>query len=394
MINLTRLLCEINQSTGSPRPAAEFGKRDTAEARRPLVVWNITRSCNLKCVHCYADADAREFPGELDWVGYRDVIDSLAAFRVPDLMLSGGEPLIHPLFFYIAGYARERGLRLTLSTNGTLLTPETAKKIRGLDFAFVGISLDGVGEAHDRVRGRAGTFEKAVAAFRNCRAVGQKAGVRVTLARDTVEDLDNILDFIEKEDIPHISFYHLVYSGRGANLSPLEPDETRMALDKIMDRVESWHSVGNPREVFTVDQPADGPYLLLRLAKSNPERAGKALEQLRANVVGNQGSGVGVANIDTQGNVHPDEFWQDHTLGNVRDRLFNRIWLDLSDPVLRELRKTPHPLGGRCAGCNYLELCGGGFRARAWQRFGDPWAEDPSCYLSDSEISGSCPVPG
>jgi len=393
MINLTRLLCEVEQPADGLRYGMGHGSPGLASERRPIVVWNITRRCNLKCVHCYSDSDSREFPGELNWLECRSVIDNLAAYRVPALLLSGGEPLIHPLFFYIAGYARELGLRLTLSTNGTLITPEIAKKLRDVGFSYVGISLDGIGETHDRFRGRAGVFEKAVNAFRNCRAVGQKVGLRLTLTKNTVDDLDSILDFIEEEDIPRVCFYHLVYSGRGANLSLLSPDEMRAALDKIMDRVEAWHRDGKTREVLTVDQPADGPYLLMRLEKSDPGRARKALELLRWNGGGNNSSGVGIANVDTQGNVHPDQFWQAHTLGNVRDRSFNTIWRDMSDPILRELRRNPRPVKGRCANCRFLQICGGGFRVRAWQKFGDPWAEDPGCYLSDAEISADETAP-
>lgn len=388
MINLTRLLCGTEQPADSLRYGMGHGAPASASERRPIVVWNITRRCNLKCVHCYSDSDAREFPGELSWGECRDVIESLASFGVPALLLSGGEPLIHPLFFFIARYARERGLRLTLSTNGTLITAEVARKLRDIGFSYVGISLDGIGETHDRFRGRDGAFEKAVAAFRHCHAAGQKAGLRLTLTRNTVSDIDRILDFIEAENIQRVCFYHLVYSGRGANLSLLSPHETRAALDKIMDRVETWHRAGIAREVLTVDQPADGPYLLMRL-KDDPARAAKALELLRWNGGGNNGSGIGLANIDTQGNVHPDQFWQSHTLGNVRQNTFNAIWRRTDDPVLQALRQNPRPVKGRCENCRHLRICGGGFRVRAWQKYGDAWAEDPGCYLSDEEIAAS-----
>ena len=386
MINFTRLLCGVSQPADALRYGMGHGAPASAAERRPIVVWNITRRCNLKCVHCYSDSDAKDYPGELTWEQCRAVIDDLADFGVPGLLLSGGEPLIHPRFFDLARYGRERGLRLTISTNGTLITPDTAAQLREIGFAYVGISLDGIGETHDQFRGKVGSFAKAVAAFKYCKAVDQKAGLRLTLTRHTVTDIDRILDFIEAEEIQRVCFYHLVYSGRGVNLSLLEPEEIRTALDKIMDRVEAWHAAGLDREVLTVDQPADGPYLLQRLA-SDPERCAKALELIRWNGGGNHSSGVGIGNIDTQGNVHPDQFWQTYNLGNVKEQPFSQIWSRTDDPILNGLRTRPRPVTGRCATCKYLDLCGGGFRVRAWQRFGDPWREDPGCYLSDEEIA-------
>ncbi len=389
MINFTRLLCDVAQPADALRYGMGHGAPGSAAERRPIVVWNITRRCNLKCVHCYSDSAAREYPGELSWDQCRAVIDDLAAFGVPGLLLSGGEPLIHPRFFDLARYARERGLRLTISTNGTMITPEVAARLHEVGFAYVGISLDGIGETHDRFRGVPGAFAKAVAAFKHCKAVGQKAGLRLTLTRQTVADIGQILDFIEAEEIQRVCFYHLVSAGRGVNLSLLDPKEIRPALEKIMDRVEAWHLAGLDREVLTVDQPADGPYLLARLTKdaAHPERYERALELIRWNGGGNNSSGVGIGNIDTQGNVHPDQFWQGLTLGNVKEKPFSEIWSRTDEPVLNGLRTRPRPITGRCAECRYLDLCGGGFRTRAWQHFGDPWREDPGCYLSDAEIA-------
>ncbi len=386
MINFTRLLCDVAQPADGLRYGMGHGAPTSAAERRPIVVWNITRRCNLKCVHCYSDSDARDYPGELTWEQSKAVVDDLARFGVPALLLSGGEPLIHPRFFDLSKYATERGLRLTISTNGTLITPEIAVRLREIGYSYVGISLDGIGETHDQFRGKPGAFAKAVAAFKYCKEAGQKAGLRLTLTRHTVTDIDRILDFIEAEDIRRVCFYHLVYSGRGVNLSLLEPGEIRTALDKIMDRVETWHAAGLDREVLTVDQPADGPYLLARLAR-DPARHALALKLIQWNGGGNNSSGIGIGNIDTQGNVHPDQFWQDHTLGNVKEQPFSEIWSRTDDAILNGLRTRPRPVGGRCATCRHLDICGGGFRVRAWQRYGNPWHEDPGCYLSDEEIA-------
>jgi len=387
MTNLTRLICDTPQPADALRYGRGHGAPASAATRKPIVVWNITRSCNLRCAHCYSDSTANRYPGELNMDQCKAVIDDLADFGVPGLLFSGGEPMIHPQFFNLAAYARECGLRLTLSTNGTLIDAEAAERLKELQFAYVGISLDGIGATHDHFRGREGAFDKSVAAFRHLAGVEQKTGLRLTLTRHTVGDLDRILDFIEQESIQRVCFYHLVYSGRGSQLSLLTPDETRNALDKIIARVEAWNRAGQPREVLTVDQPADGAYLWMHLQRTNPERADRAYELLRWNGGGNHSSGTGLANIDTQGNVHPDQFWQDHTLGNVKRTPFSQIWTRKDDPLLNGLRSSERPLMGRCGDCRFRDICGGGFRVRAWQRYGNPWAEDPGCPLTDEEIS-------
>jgi radical SAM protein with 4Fe4S-binding SPASM domain len=387
VINITKLYCGLSQSADALRYGQGHGAARTAAERRPIVVWNITRRCNLKCIHCYSDSDAREYPGELTWDQCRGVVDDLAQFGVPGVLLSGGEPLIHPRFFDLAAYARSKGLRLTLSTNGTLIDRDAAQRIKNTGFAYVGISLDGIGATHDHFRGRQGAFDKTVAAFRHCKAVGQKVGLRLTLSAHNIADLERILDFIEAEDIDRVCFYHLVYSGRGSNVVDVSHEETRAAVDKIIDRTASWAASGRPREVLTVDQPADGAYLYLRLLEEKPERAEEVLNLLRWNGGGAHGSGTGIGNIDTQGNVHPDQFWQSLTLGNVKQRPFSEIWRDDGNATLAALRNRAGRLEGKCAGCRFLNICGGGFRVRAVQVHGNLWAPDPACYLTKDEVA-------
>lgn len=386
MLNLTRLYCGLSQPADALRYGHGHGAPKSAADRRPIVVWNITRRCNLACIHCYSDSAAREYPGELSWEQMCGVVDDLAGFGIPALLLSGGEPMIHPRFFDLARYARQKGLRLTLSTNGTLIDGERAAQLKDIGFAYVGISLDGIGATHDHFRGRAGAFDKTVAAFRHCKAAGQKVGLRLTLSAHNVADIDRILDFIEREDIDRVCFYHLVYSGRGADVADVGHGDTRSVLDKIMDRTSAWAARGRPREVLTVDQPADGAYLYLRLLREDPRRAAEVRELLRWNGGGANSSGIGIGNIDTQGNVHPDQFWQALTLGNVKQRPFSEIWTQSTDETLRGLRQRLPRLQGKCAGCGFKDICGGGFRVRALQVHGNAWAEDPACYLTDEEI--------
>jgi radical SAM protein with 4Fe4S-binding SPASM domain len=387
MINITKLYCGISQPADALRYGQGHGAPVAASERKPIVVWNITRRCNLKCIHCYSDSDAREYPGELSWDQCVGVVDDLAQYGVPGVLLSGGEPLIHPRFFDLATYARGKGLRLTLSTNGTLIDQEAATRIKGLGFAYVGISLDGIGATHDYFRGREGSFNKAVQAFRNCKEVGQKVGLRLTLSRNNIDDLDRILDLIEQEDIDRVCFYHLVYSGRGSNLVDVTHEDSRNAVDRIIDRTVRWAAEGKPREVLTVDQPADGAYLYLRLLRENPARAEEVMALLKWNGGGSHGSGTGIGNIDTQGNVHPDQFWQSLTLGNVKQEPFSKIWRNQNNETLMALRNRTSRLEGRCSTCRFLGVCGGGFRVRAVQVHNNLWAPDPACYLTDEEIA-------
>lgn len=387
MINVTKLYCGESQPADALRYGQGHGAPRSAAERRPIVVWNITRRCNLRCLHCYSDSEAREYPGELSLEQCRAVIDDLADFGVPAVLLSGGEPMIHPQFFELAGHARARGLRLTLSTNGTLIDRAAAQRLKDVGFAYIGISLDGIGATHDYFRGKKGAFEKTVGAFRHCKAVGQKVGLRLTLSQSNISDLDRILDFIEAENIDRVCFYHLVYSGRGSKLVDVTHEDTRAAVDKILERARRWAATGRPREVLTVDQPADGAYLYLRLMEEDPARAAEVLSLLRWNGGGAHGSGTGIGNIDTQGNVHPDQFWQSLTLGNVKERAFSEIWCDTTNETLSALRSRTRHLEGRCARCRFLDVCGGGFRVRAVQVHGNLWAPDPACYLTEEEIA-------
>ena len=357
-----------------------------AADRRPVVVWNVGRRCNLHCVHCYSDSANRAYAGELDTEEGKALLDDLAGFGIPALLLSGGEPLLRPDIFELIEHARVGGIRVTLSTNGTLITPEVARRIHDLGVSYVGISLDGIGKTNDMFRGHKGAFDKAMRGFRSCGAVGQRVGLRMTLTRRNCQDLDSIFDFIEAEGIQRACFYHLVYSGRGNHSDELSPAVARAAVDTILRRARDFADRGLGIEIFTVDNHADNAYLYLKLREEDPRRAEEVLALMRWNGGGLHSSGVGVADIDWLGNVHPDQFWMGHTLGNVRERPFSAIWQDLSDPLLAGLRDRAPLLTGRCGACQWKDVCGGSFRVRALQVHGDPWAEDPGCYLTDEEI--------
>ena len=386
MVNITKLYCGEEQPADGLRYGHGHGAPKSAAERRPIVVWNVTRTCNLRCVHCYSDSYAQKYPGELAHDEALRVIDDLAAFQVPAVLFSGGEPLTRPDLFDLMGYAVGKGLRLTLSTNGTLLDEAAARKLKELGATYVGISLDGIGETNDIFRGKKGAFDGAVRGMRNCRAVDQKVGLRLTLTRRNCMDLHDIFNFIEAEGIQRACFYHLVYSGRGNAADELTTAEIRRAMDTILERTQSFHQRGLKKEILTVDNHADNAYVYLQLRERNAERAEQVHKLMKWNGGGANSSGIGIANIDTQGNVHPDQFWQAATLGNVKQRPFSQIWSDNSIPLLAKLRNRLPLLKGRCGQCRFQDICGGSFRVRAAQVYSDPWASDPACYLTNKEI--------
>ncbi len=361
----------------------------SARERRPIVVWNLTRTCNLKCQHCYTNSENRRYEGELDTATCKAVLDDLAAFKVPAVLFSGGEPLVRPDVFELAAYARERGLHVVLSTNGTLIDADTARRLKELEFSYVGISLDSaLAEVHDAFRGVEGAFDRTMKGFRNCVDAGQKVGLRLTLTPQTCENLDLVFDLIEREGINRACFYHLCPAGRGESLYRMNREQSRQAMDTIFDRTRAFRQAGKRVEILTVDNHCDGPYLLMRMQRENHPRAAQVTEMLSWNGGARYSSGVGISNIDFHGNVHADQFSMGRTFGNVRERPFSEIWQDTSHPIMAGLKERLPLLKGRCAGCRFQEMCGGGLRARAEAVHGDPWAPDPGCYLTDEEICG------
>jgi putative heme d1 biosynthesis radical SAM protein NirJ1 len=388
MIGISKLLLDTNNFGDSLRysHSSKGTCHGTTHGRGPVVVWNCTKTCNLKCIHCYAGSDAQKYSGELTTQEAVKFIDDLREFNVPVLLISGGEPFMRDDILYLAEYAAKQGIRSTFSTNGTLITRKIAKKLKEIGVGYVGISLDGLGENNDKFRGQKGAFDLALRGIQNCLAEGQKVGLRFTINRHNYQELPGIFDLIEEENIPRVCFYHLVYSGRGSKMmnEDISHAETRKALDLIIDKVRYFNAKGLNKEILTVDNHADGVYLYLKLLDEDPQRAQKVLELLTNN--GGNRTGIAIGEVDWFGNVHPDQFTQNYTFGNVKERKFGDIWTDTQHPILKGLKDRKSLLKGRCAQCKWLNLCNGNFRARAEAVTGDFWESDPACYLTDEEI--------
>ncbi len=362
-------------------------KHGTRENSGPVVVWNMTRTCNLECTHCYSDSDYKDYDGELNTAEAKEFIDDLADFNVPVLLFSGGEPLIREDIFELAEYTVEKGIRPTISTNGTLITKDVAKRLKDIGVGYVGISLDGLEKTNDKFRGKEGAFKKALAGIHNCLELGQKVGLRFTINRYNYQELDDIFDLLEEENIPRACFYHLVYSGRGSEMikGDISPEESREVMDLIIERTADFQKRGLDKEILTVANHADGIYIYQKIKQEDSAKAEKILELLQRNE-GNR-TGIAIANVDWNGDVHPDQFTQNHTFGNIREKSFSQIWTDEGqNDILAGLKDRKKLLKGRCSKCKWIDICNGNFRARAESLHGDFWQEDPACYLTDEEI--------
>lgn len=356
--------------------------------KKPVVVWNMTKRCNLKCVHCYAHAKDTSFRGdELSTEEGKRLIDDLSSFGSPVMLFSGGEPVLREDLPELIDYAVKRGMRAVISTNGTLITQEKARLFARCNLSYIGVSLDGIGHVNDAFRGVTGAYEKAMAGMRNAKRAGIKVGLRFTINKRNYKEIPKIFDLLEEEGIERVCFYHLVYAGRGSELinEDLTHEETRRSMDYILDRTREFFEKGKPIEVLTVDNHADGPYLYMRLLRENPARAAEVLDLLMMNE-GNA-SGIGIACVDEEGNVHADQFWRHYSFGNVRNRPFSEIWMDTSNELMAKLKRKKEFVKGRCSRCRWLGICGGNFRVRAEAKTGDVWAEDPQCYLTEEEIA-------
>ncbi len=391
MIGISKLYCGSVEASDPLRYGRDSGKLPShllqfSKDKKPVVVWNVGRRCNLRCIHCYSQSQDVDYPDELTTEEGKTLIDDLAEYGSPVLLFSGGEPLMRDDILELIGHARSRGMRAVLSTNGTLITRELAKQLKDLDLSYVGISLDGLQKTHDMFRGKKGAFDEAIQGLQNCQEAGIKVGLRFTMNKKNVEDIPGIFQLLRDEDIPRACFYHLVYTGRGSKIidEDLTKEETRKTVDLLMDLTRELFDDGLKKEILTVDNHADGVYLYLRLKEEDPERAENVLSLLRMNGGNSTGNGIGCVSWD--GEVYADQFWRHETFGNVKERPFSEIWTDLSNPLMAKLKdKKPH-VKGRCSECQYLDLCGGNFRVRAEAVTGDLWAEDPACFLTDEEI--------
>jgi Fe-coproporphyrin III synthase len=392
VIGISKLYCGTVEASDPLRYGRHSGELPShllqfSSDKKPVVVWNCTAACNLKCVHCYASAGRLHAKNELTKAEGFSLLDNLKDYGSPVILFSGGEPLMREDLHQLIDRAVKSKMRAVISTNGTLITPDTAMKLADYGLSYVGVSLDGLQEVNDTFRGVQGAFSDAMKGIYNAMHENIKVGLRFTMNKRNVSEIPGILDLMHREGIPRICFYHLVYTGRAKELmeDDLSHEETRRTLDLIMDKTGEMIAAGRNVEVLTVDNHADGPYVYLRLKAAKDPRAADVLELLKMN--GGNSSGLGIGCVNWDGEVYPDQFWRTKVMGTVRERPFSEIWENRDNELLMQLKRKKEHVTGRCRSCRWLDVCGGNFRARAEAATGDVWGVDPACYLTDEEIS-------
>jgi len=354
----------------------------------PILVWNMTNRCNLKCRHCYLSAEDRDYSQEMTTDEAKSVIDDLTNMEVPILIFSGGEPLVREDIYELGKYASGKGLRVVMSTNGTLITEEVAGKLKESGFLYVGVSLDGLQETHDNFRGIKGSFEGALKGIRNSLKAGIKTGIRFTASRINYRDLPDVLELVVRENITRFCLYHLVYSGRGKELvaSDLSNEQRREMISFLLEKTLDYCRRKIDLEILTVDNNVDGVFIYRYLKENMPERAEEVRKLLE--MQGGCSAGRKICNLSPKGDIFLCQFWRHESVGNVREQALSKIWKEAPSPLLQKVRNKLDYIRGKCGECQYKKLCAG-CRIRAEVVNDDVWGEDPACYLTEEEISKS-----
>ncbi len=397
MLDITQLNASLLSPVMPPMtrlgalPTAELpgdsGPRPALRNRKPAVTWKVTRRCNLNCANCPSHSESLGGGAELTTHEGMALIKDLAVFGVKRLELMGGEALLRSDLLKLTACAHELGIQTSLRTNGTLLTPAKTEMLRNAGLESVSIWLEGIGREVDRHRRAPGAYQAVLEAYANCRAARLPAEIRTPLNRSSFRELNDILDLVERQGIRKVVFAHQVHMNREEpSAESLTHEETRQALDILLERAEDFVRRKIPITIATDENHADAVYQYLRLARRNPLASQAALRSLPEYGAHVQGAGVGIAAIDSVGDVHPDPYWDNHVLGNVRQTTFSEVWEKSTDPLLCGLRNRLPLLKGRCGDCRWREVCGGNLRVRAQEYYGDPWMADPMCYLTNHEI--------
>ncbi|HIJ67080.1 MAG TPA: radical SAM protein [Planctomycetes bacterium] len=379
MINVSKMYRGLAGQSDSLRYAS-------SKTNRPIVVYNCTFRCNLKCLHCYSASEAAKSADELSTAQAKDLISQIADFGCPVVLFSGGEPLMRGDLFELIAHAGKSNIKAVISTNGTLIDGQAAEKLKEAGVSYVGISIDGPEAFHDKFRAVDGSYQATMQGFNNCRKAGLRTGLRFTITKYNADQIETVFDIAEKAGVRRICFYHLIRMGRAKDIpdQALEPKQTRRAVDTITEKTDRFVSDDLVDEVLTVGNHADGPYIVTRLQQENSPLAAEAVNLLLVN--GGNRIGQNIAAVSWDGRVYPDQFWRNYSLGNITEKNFGEIWNNSDDSVLHILRNKNEYRDLRCAKCKWFDLCKGNFRFLGSDSSIENWQNEPACYLTDKEI--------
>jgi radical SAM protein with 4Fe4S-binding SPASM domain len=393
MINISKLYCGLAGDSDYLRYSAD-------KNLGPVIAFNCTSRCNLYCLHCYSSSQPNQNCEELTTDQAKKLLSQLVEVNCPVVLFSGGEPLLRNDLFELLAEAKRLGLRTVISSNGTLIDEAAARQLADAGVSYVGISIDGTEEFHDKFRRSPGCFKAAMIGIKNCKQEGIKTGLRFTITKANAEQIPAVFDIAASSDIRRICFYHLVRAGRATCLrqefrisNPSTSLGTgsefrifnRKVLDVIIEKTRNFVAKKFVDEVLTVDNHADGPYLLTKLIKINNQRYESARKFLLTNGGNKVGEKIGCVGWD--GNVYPDQFWRGYCLGNIKDKTFKQIWENPDEPVLNKLRNKSRFADPRCLRCKWFDLCKGNYRFLTSKADDKYWLNEPACYLTDEEIS-------
>ncbi len=349
-----------------------------------IAIWNITNRCNLFCHHCYSRSDLNSHD-KLSTKDIKKTIDQFQKHNIKFIIFSGGEPLARKDIFEITAYAKEKNIITYLSTNGLYINSTNIKKIIST-FDYIGISIDGDEKIHDRFRALNGSYERSLKAIKLIQDSGGKVGIRFTLTKETINSLEHIFALSKLHDIQKIYISHLVYSGRGFdNLNiDLDKEQRKKVVEFIIDKAFTYYKQNKDIEIVTGNMEPDAILFLKMFEKRYPNL--KDIMYQRLLNWGGNSAGRKLLNIDSKGFVKPDPFFP-KTLGNILKSDLDEILDAKNNPLLKRLKAHPREILGKCSICKYIDICNGGSRSRAYAIHGDIWAEDPSCYLDEKEIS-------
>jgi len=344
---------------------------------RPIVFWNITYQCNLKCLHCYINALREKNPRELTTEEAVKVAEEMVDMGIPLVIFSGGEPLVREDFWKIVEpMAGRRRPKLSLSTNGTLITRDVAEKLASYGFMYVGISIDSIRpEWHDKFRGVKGAFEATMRGIKNSIDAGLDVGIRTTVTRYNVQEVPAILRWSYEHGIRRVSLYILDTVGRGVSIKDWLPthEQLRWLADTLIDEARKY---ADNMEILVVRGQFLGFYIADKLAKDKEDFI-SYIKLLDA-----QGNcGRKSISIYPDGTVKPCQFIDWVSLGNVREKPLREILSKDNEAFEPFLEIEKHLRGPRCSRCPFRRICGGGSRGRALEATGDPWGDDPLCFI-------------